>query len=161
LGSVTVIVRELQSGGRVSKRGKPFDKGFVYKLLNNRIYLGEAVHKGTSYPGEHQAIIDQDTFEKVREILATNGHVRGAVTRSATPVLLRGLIFTDTGRAMTPAYTKKAAVSIATMSRQTRSAGEERPARRHHCVCRLMWSRPLWCGKSAGWCARRKSLHRP
>jgi site-specific DNA recombinase len=107
LGSVTPILRELQSKGRVSKRGKAFDKGVVYKLLNNRIYVGEAVHKGTSYPGEHQAIVDRGAFEKVQQILATNGHVRGAVARSANPALLRGLIFTAAGRAMTPHYTKK------------------------------------------------------
>lgn len=51
LGSVTLLVRELHAEGRVTKRGKPFDKGIVYKLLNNRVYVGEAVHKGRSYPG--------------------------------------------------------------------------------------------------------------
>lgn len=106
-GSVTLVVRELQSEGRVSKRGKPFDKGIVYKLLNNRVYVGEAVHKGTSYPGEHEPIVDRDTFDKVQAILSTNGCVRAGVTRSAAPALLRGLIFTEIGRAMTPAYTKK------------------------------------------------------
>jgi site-specific DNA recombinase len=107
LGSVTLMVRELQSERQVSKRGKPFDKGVIYKLLNNRVYIGDAVHKGTSYPGEHKAIIDRDTFDKVQAILAANSHVRAAITRSAAPALLRGLIFTETGRAMTPAYTKK------------------------------------------------------
>jgi hypothetical protein len=107
LGSVTQLVREMHADGRLTKRGKPFDKGIVYKLINNRVYVGEAVHKGTSYPGEHEAIVDQGTFDKVQAILATNGHVRAAVTRSAAPALLRGLIFTETGRAMTPAYTKK------------------------------------------------------
>ena len=107
LGSVTLVVRELHAQRRATKRGKPFDKGIVYKLLNNRVYLGEAVHKGTSYPGEHQAIIDRDTFAKVQEILKANGHARGAITRSATPALLRGIIFTETGRAMTPHYTRK------------------------------------------------------
>jgi hypothetical protein len=33
-------------------------------MLNNRTYLGEAVHKGTSYPGEHAAIIDQSLWDK-------------------------------------------------------------------------------------------------
>ena len=42
-----------------SKRGKLIDKGYLYKLLNNRVYIGEAVHKGTAYPGEHEAIISQ------------------------------------------------------------------------------------------------------
>jgi DNA invertase Pin-like site-specific DNA recombinase len=107
LGSVTLVVRELQAEGRLTKRGRPFDKGIVYKLINNRVYVGDAVHKGMSYPGEHEAIIDRDTFDKVQAILATNGYVRGAVTRSRTPALLRGLIFTETGRAMTPASTKK------------------------------------------------------
>lgn len=107
LGSVTLVVRELQAEGRLTKRGKPFDKGTVYKLINNRVYVGEAVHKGASYPGEHEAIVDRDTFDKVQAILASNGYVRAAVTRSRTPALLRGLIFTEAGRAMTPASTKK------------------------------------------------------
>jgi site-specific DNA recombinase len=107
LGSVTLAVRELQADGRLTKRGKPFDKGIVYKLINNRVYVGEAVHKGTSYPGEHEAIIDRDTFDKVQAILASNGYARAAVTRSRTPALLRGLIFTEAGRAMTPASTRK------------------------------------------------------
>jgi site-specific DNA recombinase len=107
LGSVTLVVRELQAEGRLTKRGRPFDKGIVYKLINNRVYVGEAVHKGTSYPGEHEAIIDRDTFDKVQAILASNGYARAAVTRSRTPALLRGLIFTEAGRAMTPASTRK------------------------------------------------------
>jgi hypothetical protein len=107
LGSVTLVVRELQAEGRLTKRGKPFDKGIVYKLVNNRVYVGEAVHKGTSYPGEHEAIIGRDTFDKMQAILASNGYSRGAIARSRTPALLRGLIFTEAGRAMTPASTKK------------------------------------------------------
>jgi hypothetical protein len=107
LGSVTVLVRELHAEKRLTKRGKPFDKGIVYKLLNNRVYIGEAVHKGTSYPGEHAAIIDRETFENVKTIFATNGHQRTMLTRSANPALLRGLIFTAEGRAMTPRQTRR------------------------------------------------------
>ena len=45
------------------------DKGYVYKLLNNRVYIGEAVHKGTAYPGEHKAIISTALWDKVHAIL--------------------------------------------------------------------------------------------
>jgi site-specific DNA recombinase len=107
LGSVTLVVRQLQAEGRLTKRGKPFDKGIVSKLIDNRLYVGEAVHKEMSYPGEHEAIIDRDTFDKVQAILATNGYSRSAVMCSRTPALLRGLIFTEAGRAMTPASTRK------------------------------------------------------
>ena len=39
--------------------GKPFSRGALYLILQNRLYRGEIVHKGQSYPGEHTPIIDQ------------------------------------------------------------------------------------------------------
>ncbi len=43
LRSATLVVRELHAQGKVTKRSKPFDKVLLYKLLNNRVYVGEAV----------------------------------------------------------------------------------------------------------------------
>ena len=40
------------------------DKGFLYRLLNNRVYIGEAVHKGISYSGEHEAIVSQKLWDE-------------------------------------------------------------------------------------------------
>lgn len=82
-------------------------KGFLYKLFRNRLYLGEAVHKGTSYPGEHQGIIDQPLWDQVHAILQESPRQRAANTRTQVPALLKGLIFTDRGIAMTPTFTKK------------------------------------------------------
>jgi site-specific DNA recombinase len=56
VGSATVLARELRSERLRSKKGTLIDKGYLYRLLNNRVYRGEAVHKGTAYPGEHDAI---------------------------------------------------------------------------------------------------------
>ena len=63
-----------------TKCGKPIDKGYLYKLLNNRVYLGEAVHKGTAYPGEHQAIIDRTLWDKVHAILRESPRKRARAT---------------------------------------------------------------------------------
>lgn len=60
LGSATVLARELRRDGFRNKQGTLIDKGYLYRLLNNRVYRGEAVHKGKAYPGEHDAIIDND-----------------------------------------------------------------------------------------------------
>ena len=49
--SGTVLLRRLREAGATTKRGKPFTKTDIYRVLNNRVYLGEAVHKGTAYPG--------------------------------------------------------------------------------------------------------------
>ena len=107
VGSATRLVQELGEQGVVNKRGKPIDKGFLYKLLHNRLYIGEAVHKGTSYPGEHEAIIDRALWDKVHSILADNAPVRANLTRRQTPALLRGLIFGPTGCAMSPTHTRR------------------------------------------------------
>jgi len=107
LGSATTLTRELVANGTLNKRGKPIDKGFLYKLFRNRLYLGEAVHKGTSYPGEHQAIIIPELWDQVHAILQESPRQRAANTRTQTPALLKGLIFTDRGIAMTPTVTKK------------------------------------------------------
>lgn len=100
-------MRELQRQGARTKQGKAFDKGALYKLLKNRVYVGEAVHKGVSHPGEHETLVNRAIFERVQAVLATNGRQRAATSRRQTPALLKGLLFTAQGRAMTPTHTRK------------------------------------------------------
>jgi DNA invertase Pin-like site-specific DNA recombinase len=118
VGSATKLAQELRRAGHTTKcwttqdgmhrPGKSIDKAAIYKILNNRVYLGEAVHKGTSYPGEHEAAIDRPTWDKVHAILAENTVARANGTRAQTPALLRGLIFAPGGHAMTPSHSRKA-----------------------------------------------------
>jgi site-specific DNA recombinase len=107
VGSATVLARTLAAEGVTTKRGKPINKGYLYKLMNNQVYICKAVHKGTAYPGQHEAIISQDLWEKVHSIIKESPRARANHTRAQTPALLKGLIFGADGRAMTPAHTKK------------------------------------------------------
>ena len=107
IGSATTLVQALRDEGVTGKQGKLVDKGYVYKLLNNRVYIGQAVHKGTAYPGEHQAVVSQALWDKVHSILTDSPRRRAARTRTRTPALLKGLIFGPTGRAMTPTHTRR------------------------------------------------------
>ena len=107
VGSATKLVAALRAEDVRGKRGKLVDKGYLYKLLNNRVYIGEAVHKGTAYPGEHQAIVDRALWDRVHAILRESPRKRAANTRAQTPALLKGLIFGPTGVAMTPTHTRK------------------------------------------------------
>ena len=107
VGSATVLAKELRAEGVRTTKGRPIDKGYLYKCLSNRTYLGLAIHKGTAYPGEHEAIISQDLWDKVHAILAENARTRSARTRAQTPALLKGLIFGPTGAAMSPTHTRK------------------------------------------------------
>ena len=107
IGSATVLARELRRDGFRNKQGTLIDKGYLYRLLNNRVYRGEAMHKGTAYPGEHEAIIDARLWEQVHDILGESPRKRANNSRTQSPALLKGLIFTANGAAMTPSSTKK------------------------------------------------------
>jgi site-specific DNA recombinase len=107
VGSATTLARALAAEGVINKRGKPIDKAFLYKLFNNPVYIGEAVHKGTAYPGEHAAIITRDTWEKAHLILRESPRLRANRSRAQTPAILKGLIFGPGGLAMTPTHTRR------------------------------------------------------
>ena len=66
-----------------------------------------APFKGAVYPGAHEAIISPELWDAVHAVLKGNTHARAGRTRAVAPALLRGLIFTQTGTAMTPHHTKR------------------------------------------------------
>ncbi len=107
IGSGTLLARELAERGVTTARGHRIDKKFIYRMLNNRVYIGDAVHKGTSYPGEHAAIIDREAWDKVQAILTESPRKRAANTRADTPALLKGLLYGPDGAAFSPTHTRK------------------------------------------------------
>jgi hypothetical protein len=100
-------VKRLRVEGATSKTGRPLDRGDIYKLLNNRTYVGEASHKGQVYPGEHQGIVPRELWDRAHAILQTSPRVRANQNRQHTPALLKGLIFGIDGRALSPTHTRK------------------------------------------------------
>jgi hypothetical protein len=108
VGSATTLSRSLAASGVTTKGGKPMNKGYLYRILSNPVVIGDAVHKGIAYPGEHPAIIDRKLWDKVRSIIQTGPNTRTNKTRARTPALLKGLIFGPTGLAMTPTHTRRA-----------------------------------------------------
>ena len=106
-GSGTEAARLLQAEGVTSRTGRPLDKGDVYKLLNNRTYVGEVSHKGQVYPGEHQAIVPQELWDRGHALLTESPRARAGAFRQHEPALLRGLIFGTDGRALSPTHTRK------------------------------------------------------
>jgi hypothetical protein len=75
-------------------------------LLKNPVYIGEIRHKNRFYKGQHEAIVDRDTWEQAQALLqAGSKRTRSGVSSEAT---LRGKIFDGSGRRMTPTHSKKA-----------------------------------------------------
>jgi len=100
--SLLPVVRELARRGWVNKRretkkgrklgGRPFDKATLYQLLTNPTYTGKMRYKDELHAGEHEAIIDQELFDKVQKQLKLNGRTGGAEVRNKYGALLRGLL---------------------------------------------------------------------
>jgi DNA invertase Pin-like site-specific DNA recombinase len=107
IGSGTELAREVGTRGIRTTRGNRIDKKYIYRILNNRAYIGEAVHKGDSYPGEHDAIIDRETWDRVHAILKESPRKRAARTRANTPALLKGVLFGPDRAAFSPTHTRK------------------------------------------------------
>jgi site-specific DNA recombinase len=104
--------RRVLSKVRISPSGQgagggSHSRGALYKLLANRIYIGEVFHKGNSYPGEHKAIIDRELWESARAKLAENHRARKHRTDTSEPSLLSGLIFDQDGCCYTPSHAVK------------------------------------------------------
>src|SRR5437762_1901237 len=117
LGSVRLLKSELEARGIKSKSwtsaagrvigGKPFSRGALYLILQNRIYRGEIVHKGQSHPGEHIPIIDQPLWDAVQAQLVSNSGERNAGTGTREHSLLTGMLFDRDGNRMTPTHAIK------------------------------------------------------
>ncbi len=107
IGSGTALARQLQREDLTSKTGRLLDKGDIYKLLSNRTYVGDVVHKGEVYAGQHEAIISRELWDEVHALLQESPRVRGNRHRAQTPALLKGLIFGVDGRALSPTHTRR------------------------------------------------------
>src|SRR5262245_39406691 len=112
------VVLELQRRGWTNKRwttkggqergGQDLTKTNLHRLLNNVAYAGKVRHKQDVYPGEHPAIVSEETFERVQALLRRNGRTGGAPVRNRFGALLKGLLRCGPcGCAMTPAHTTK------------------------------------------------------
>ena len=108
--STTEMVRELTAEGHTTKSGRALTKQTLYKMMHNRIYRGEILHKGQYYPGQHSAIIDQPLWDAVHAILAENNRQRASETRLRRnrSSLLLGIFYTQDGERFQPAFTRKA-----------------------------------------------------
>lgn len=118
LQSMTLLAKELRDQGYRTKKwitqkgvlrgGNVITKGFLYKLLNNRTYLGEIIHLGSNYQGQHKPIISHALWEKSRSVMKENPRKRQIRTRGLSTALLQGLCVCGGCQSMmTPTHSKK------------------------------------------------------
>lgn len=73
------------------RQGSLVSKGYIYRILNNAVYVGDMPHKGAIYPGQHDAIISRDIWNEAHSIFQVSPRVRGHASRCKQPAILRGI----------------------------------------------------------------------
>lgn len=101
------VATELNQRGFVSKTGQPFTTDTVRDMLQNRTYLGFVKYQSHErnadgsrsyrsqiewYPGQHQAVIDEDLFEHCQRIRRNRARVNQYYPKHRV-YLLRDLIY--------------------------------------------------------------------
>ena len=90
------------------RSGGPFAKNSLRRLLTNILYIGAIRHKGQSYPGEHAAIVETGTWERVQELIRHRAAFAGGKPRNKHHALLSGLLYCEScGTRMVYSYAGK------------------------------------------------------
>ena len=87
LGSMSALIEFLQKRGyktkswmtrdRKKRGGELFDRNAVYRLLNNRVLIGEVYYKGEWHRGQHRPIVDLTLWDRVHEVMAQRARRKG------------------------------------------------------------------------------------
>ncbi|MEO5707226.1 MAG: recombinase family protein [Alteraurantiacibacter sp.] len=117
LGSVHALQRELAAQGIMSKQrttgtgatygGCPINRGALFHMLANPIYLGRIRHRHVVHDGEHEAIVSEELFDRVQNLLREQApRRRVASERRFSKSPIAGKLFDENGEAMTPTFAK-------------------------------------------------------
>jgi len=119
-GSLATTLQKMNARGLTTKDwtsragthrvGRPFPKGILRTLLGNVLYKGSICHKGTVYPGEQPALVDEHLWERVNERLLHNGGHQAGRAHSKQEAFLSGLLYCgQCGSLLTATFTRKRA----------------------------------------------------
>ncbi len=105
LKSMAGLARELNSQGyRTKAKSDIFKKATVRRIITNPIYMGKIRHYEKQYKGKHEAIIEEEKWQKAQELIK-NQPYRGKKYEEA---LLKGMIRCRCCKVnMTLTYSKK------------------------------------------------------
>ena len=97
--SVDYIYSEFKTAGIKSSYGE-LTKPTIYSMLHTDVYRGVIIHGGKEYPGLHEAIIDQKTFDTVQARFERNRN-NPRYANSFEPItILGGLLYCKCGSCM-------------------------------------------------------------
>ena len=102
-----IVAPDRETSTGVKLGGRPLSRGQLYLLLKNPIYVGRVPHRETSYEGLHDAIVEQDIWDRTQVLLAEHrqGQRNGRAHDQPSP--LAGLVFDEAGQPLVATHACK------------------------------------------------------
>jgi len=104
--STEVIRHMMQSKGLCDKYGNCVTRSYFYRLLKNSLYKGVIRKFGMNYQGTYQAIISEDLFERVQNVLRGRKNQTKQYLRENPDFPLRRFVFDIQGTPLTGYWAK-------------------------------------------------------
>lgn len=137
LHSVHLLQRELEEQGvrtrpRALRSGQIsggclLGRGAISHMLKNPLYVGKIRYKDELHTGQHEAIIDEKTFDAVQALLAQYSPGESARSKRPTGALLQGILFDANGERLIPTHANKRGVRYHyyTSAKRLKSAADD------------------------------------
>ena len=90
-----------------TRGGGRFNRGGMYHLLSNPLYIGKIKHHDQVFDGLHEPIIDEELWELVQATLSNNRIKRKRRSNAASRSPLAGKLYNKNGRRLTPSHACK------------------------------------------------------
>ncbi len=107
LDSKHVLSRKRRTAKGNSIGGERYSRGALYAILQNPIYIGKIRHKNKTYESQHEAIIPEDLWNDVQELLKNGGSTTRGISKPQQTNLLKGILFDFDGTRYSPVRAKK------------------------------------------------------
>ena len=117
LGNVRLLADELRArrifmpvrvtGTGKTIGGRPFSRGLLYDTLRRVTYDGQIQHCDKVFVGNHPAIIDHDTFQRVQRLLSENSQGIRKGNRRPSGSVLAGRIVDGSGEPLIATHASK------------------------------------------------------
>lgn len=90
-----------------TRGGGRFNRGGMYHLLSNPLYIGKIKHHEQVFDGLHDPIIDDELWARVQATLSSNRIKRKRRANAASRSPLAGKLYDTNGRKLTPSHACK------------------------------------------------------
>lgn len=103
--SQTKIARDLQREGVPTSEGGKWGPSTIFGILTNPVHIGKVRHNGEVFPGLHEGIIEEKTWQQAADLLGARPERRGRPSKGRH-LFRGGMLRCQCGGAMVPRTTK-------------------------------------------------------